>query len=185
MNVTTENYCQLAWRTAKQMPPTDMLLHGALGLLTEVSELAEASLVLKTTDYVTKELGDVVWFCNYIHTSRFGGFMPVAFAMPDTQPEAFSRETLQLLVAAGNIGTAIKAYAFYGKELDGDALRGLLQDAVTQVRIMCAGFSVPYEAVLQANIDKLALRYPEKYSDAAAIARGDEAAEPGAGYVDQ
>jgi len=183
--ITTQNYGQFAWRTAKILPPTAMLVHGALGLLTEVSELAEANVVLKTADYVAKELGDIVWFCNYIHTSRFGGFINLDVAVPDRAGSSFSQDTFGLLTKVGEVGTVIKAYAFYDKPLNDDDLRGLLQDVIEFVRIMSYAFSLKFTDILQLNIDKLALRYPDKYTDAAAIARADEAADAGADYVNQ
>lgn len=174
MNVTAENYGALAWRTAKQLTPTNMLLHGALGLLTEVSELAEAGVKVLSEDHIKKELGDIVWFCNYIYTSRFGVFLSLAPIEPDTPNSLFTAEVFRMFVSAGEVGTLIKAAAFYGKALDDYALRGGLLEVLRSVHAVCTGMGFSFDNVLQMNIEKLRLRYPDQYTDIAAIARADE-----------
>lgn len=76
---------------------------------------------------------------------------------------------------AGEFADAVKRHAVYGKELD--RVNGLeeLGDLLWYVALGCEKLGSTMAEVMQANIDKLALRYPEKYTDAAALARADKA----------
>lgn len=188
MSVTVQNYAILARRTAKVMGCRDMLGHGALGLLTEVGELGEANLDLKTADYIIKELGDVMWFCAYIYQANFGVPMELhVLPAPQEVTRPFSRENYQLLKCASNVGTMIKARLYYDKPLNGAALSDELYACIASVRQICLGFCIPFEEVLQTNIEKLRLRYPDKYTDQDAVERKDEADPAGAtpAYVNQ
>lgn len=75
---------------------------------------------------------------------------------------------------AGEFADAVKRHAVYGKELD--RVNGLeeLGDLLWYVALGCEKLSSTMAEVMQANIDKLAIRYPEKYTDAAALARADK-----------
>jgi NTP pyrophosphatase (non-canonical NTP hydrolase) len=179
MEVTTENYGSLAWRTAKIMTSNrDMLAHGALGLLTEVSELAEAlvsSNAPKGTEYIKKELGDIIWFANYIYHSYVPSNLNLVMPIPMEIAQPFGQEVLALQIRAGNIGSMIKAHLYYNKPFDLVSLVENLNEIVVSVNMVCKGFGFTFQEVLQTNIDKLRQRYPEQYTDQDAIERKDEA----------
>lgn len=98
--------------------------------------------------------------------------------------KTFSASEMDLLHAAlglasdsGEFVTAIKAYAIYGKTLDVDNCIEELGDCLWFIALACKAFGIDMVSVMEANIAKLAKRYPEKYSDEAAIARADKVAD--------
>jgi len=180
--VTPEQYSALAMRTAKIMDRREMLLHGSLGLCTEVGEFAEGMPTVKNPKpelmYVAKEIGDGFWFCNYIISAMGMEFAPMlrfAEAMGYSQDSALA----DYAARAGAVGSRIKAYGYYGKALDSDGLRVDLMNVLNTLCKICGYMQLPVDAVLGLNIHKLQERYPEKYSDADAIARKDEPAVAG------
>ena len=90
-----------------------------------------------------------------------------------------------MLAAAGEVGTLIKAYVFYGKEMDNEYLTAQLYEVLTSVHNMAQGFGLTFVEILQANIDKLALRYPSKFNQQDALARQDETGAATPAYVSQ
>jgi NTP pyrophosphatase (non-canonical NTP hydrolase) len=60
------------------------------------------------------------------------------------------------------------------RTLDGDKLVKELGDLMFYIQAMCNTINIPLITVLQANVVKLTARFPEGYSNEAAIARADE-----------
>ena len=78
---------------------------------------------------------------------------------------------------AGEFADAIKKSAIYNKPLDkGNALEEL-GDLLWYVALGCDALGVNMAEVAQQNVDKLRLRYPEKYTDALASQRLDKEGE--------
>jgi NTP pyrophosphatase (non-canonical NTP hydrolase) len=75
---------------------------------------------------------------------------------------------------AGEFADAIKKSAIYNKTLDhGNALEEL-GDLLWYVALACEALGVDMAEVAKQNIDKLKLRYPDKYSDLLAAKRLDK-----------
>lgn len=75
---------------------------------------------------------------------------------------------------AGEFVDAIKKHTIYGKELDKENCIEELGDVLWFVSLACDTLGVSMAEVMQANIEKLALRYPDKYTDEHAIRRVDK-----------
>lgn len=78
---------------------------------------------------------------------------------------------------AGEFVDCIKKHAIYGKDLDKENAIEELGDVLWFVVLACNTLDVNLSDVMRANIEKLAKRYPDKYSDEAAIARADKREE--------
>jgi NTP pyrophosphatase (non-canonical NTP hydrolase) len=78
---------------------------------------------------------------------------------------------------AGELIDAVKKYIIYGKPLDGDNIDEEMGDILWYLAIMAKALGTNFEKLMEANIDKLKLRYPEKYTDAAAHARADKVSD--------
>ena len=179
MNLTT--YISEALRTAKPLATKDALIHGALGLLTESAEYAETIVChwdagLHAGGTVIEELGDGAWFAVY--TANAAGVSlandtVLSYNAP-ARPLTHAITALRYNVAAGKVGTRIKAFVVYNKPIDADALRSELSDVVRALIDCCKANRVVFGDVLAQNIAKLKLRYPDAYSDAAAITRADK-----------
>lgn len=89
--------------------------------------------------------------------------------------EALVHGALGMASEAGELATAIKAHVVYGKELDRNNVVEELGDLLWFLQLTAITLGVSLEQVAQANITKLRARYPNKYSDEAAIARADKA----------
>lgn len=168
------NYTQLAMRTNSnvtgQNPEvTPDLLHATLGMADELFEYNMSQSWLNAVE----ELGDLCWFIalagnsldhdafdNATNDSPFG---PVAVDL-DRAP------TLTDAVASF-VGSVKKSYA-YGKALDTITLRYLLDVMVARIALIAENKSQrTLDEVLTANIAKLEARYPEKFTQDAAIVR--------------
>lgn len=75
---------------------------------------------------------------------------------------------------AGEFCDAVKKHAVYGKALDAENAAEELGDLLWYAALGCDALGVRMADVMQANIDKLRARYPNKYSDADALARADK-----------
>ena len=72
---------------------------------------------------------------------------------------------------AGEIIDPIKKSIFYGKKLDEVNLMEECGDLLYFVAVLLDELGYTFEEVMQINIDKLAARYPEKFTSAKAINR--------------
>lgn len=81
---------------------------------------------------------------------------------------------LGLTSDAGEFATAIKSSEIYNKPLDFENVVEELGDCLWFIALACKTIGTTMGEVMSANIEKLAMRYPDKYSDEAAIARADK-----------
>ena len=185
-------YQELAIRTAKRLETTaENLNHAALGIGSEAGELAltvaGAWMQLPfDPKNIPEEIGDACWYvalmCQTMDwrfeelfvTPEDGSDMSneLAAAVLGRNPIAL---TLMLNAFGGDILSVVKAHVIYGKPLDADLLKRELSLYVTTCSLLASIHEIPFEYVLDGNINKLAKRYPDKYSDQAALARADKA----------
>ena len=162
MNFT--EYSPLALRTAKPLPYAKQVTHAFLGLITETGELADT--VKRHVIYgqplnkvnLMEEVGDVFWYLNLLAHELRGNLTADAAAGLEDRP----LEDLVLLLHKHNNMLLEVADAYTGQLLQG-AARLLLQVLVH------SDHTLP--ECLEANIEKLAKRYPDKYTDHAALNR--------------
>ncbi len=76
-----------------------------------------------------------------------------------------------LTTEAAEFTDMLKKHIFYGKPLDKVNLIEELGDCTWYERVGCAALEIAYIDMLERNIAKLKARFPERYSDAAAINR--------------
>lgn len=82
--------------------------------------------------------------------------------------------TLGIAGEAGEIVDAVKKHVIYDKPLDIVNIREEIGDVMWYIALMCRTLDMSLEDLFQENIDKLAKRYPEKYTDELASARLDK-----------
>ena len=66
---------------------------------------------------------------------------------------------------------ALKKHIYYGKDLDKVNLREEAGDLLWYISIMLDVLGTTYEECMQINIEKLAARYPNKFTEEDAIKR--------------
>ena len=81
---------------------------------------------------------------------------------------------LGLAGEAGEFVDSVKKHVIYGKELDVNNLKEEMGDCMWFIALTCTVIGFDLEQIMQENIAKLAKRYPEGYSDYAAIFRADK-----------
>jgi NTP pyrophosphatase (non-canonical NTP hydrolase) len=76
---------------------------------------------------------------------------------------------------AGEFLDAVKKAFIYNKPLDVVNAKEELGDMMWYLALACRALNVSFEELMTMNIDKLKVRYPEKYTDEHAAARLDKA----------
>lgn len=187
-----KDYQALAVRTAKFFGELkDNLIHAALGISSEAGELAEtivsAWMQLPFNIHnIPEEIGDACWYAAYLCDVMDWKFedmllepgdasemsVTLAAAVIGRNPVAL---TLVLNQHASNITSVVKAFAIYGKPLDHELMKRELALYVTTASLLSSIHEADFtDYTLAGNIQKLQARYPDKYSDAAAIERADK-----------
>ena len=75
---------------------------------------------------------------------------------------------------AGEIADIFKKHVFYGKELDLEHLAEEFGDILWYLAILCDLCGYDFERIMEKNIDKLRVRYPEQFSESDALSRKDK-----------
>lgn len=75
---------------------------------------------------------------------------------------------------AGELIDGFKKHLIYGKPLNVENLVEEAGDLLWYLALLFDAIDVDFKTVMVHNITKLKTRYPEKYTDAAAIARADK-----------
>lgn len=161
-------YLSLAMRTNSTVVGTHGhvsadLLHAALGLADEHHEYHTASSWLNAVE----ELGDLCWFIALASTELRTD--------PFESLERFTRFNPQLPVLAETVGEFIslvkKSYA-YGAPLDKTRLCYLLSSMVVRIQAIAeAKADRTLDELLAGNIAKLQARYPDQFTEVAALTR--------------
>ncbi len=194
-------YQALAMRTAKMFPDLGMnLIHSALGIGSEIGELAETvnAIWLEVpqppeakpyAENILEEVGDAAWYAalgcahmgwnfeelivtdpNVVHELNW----PLWKAMQSWSPVAIHECAAGF---AGELLTIVKAHAVYGKPLAEPHFRMTMGLYITALAALIESYQTyTFVQALEHNIEKLRKRYPDKYSDADALARADKAA---------
>lgn len=82
---------------------------------------------------------------------------------------------LGICTEAGELADPVKKAMFYGKPLDVANIKEEAGDLLWYLSgPLCRALNCTLRELAQGNIDKLRARYPEKFTEAAAIARADK-----------
>lgn len=79
--------------------------------------------------------------------------------------------SMGLVTEAGEFQDMIKKHIFYGKERDDVNLKEEIGDILWYCAIALEALGADFESVMKTNIDKLKARYPEKFTEEAAVNR--------------
>lgn len=183
--VTLATYRALAMRTeappaqvfvnmSNDMPRRIRLLHAALGVTSEAKELLEA------TDLVNarEEVCDLFWFVAEGLTALGRDFQSLEDyqqAAANYRPE-HQDPHIDIVIAAGRVADHVKAVVFGNRLLFKNELGSPVIPADDQLAKdffwlmvslfeICRILGVGPEKLLAANIEKLKVRYPERYTD--------------------
>ncbi len=173
--MTLAEYQQLSGRTEKELDFSGRLHHGLIGLIGEIAEL-QAAMHAGDINEMQEEMGDCYWYLALLARACQFNLSEVGYVPCPAEPdEAYLQG---LLCHCGLLADAIKRATIYNKPYE--AQRGAMREQVLlcvrwlQAAARVEGFD--NELILFENIAKLRKRYPEAYSDAAALQRADKAA---------
>lgn len=146
------------------------LLHAAVGISTEVTELLLAE---QDVTNVKEEMGDILWYVAIAASElriNFTDFLLLA------DQEVLNSDPLKaLLWGAAESLDVVKRSLFYGLGLD-EAKFGLAVGTVLRaVEMLAADEGWTLAELQETNIAKLTKRYPEKFTRGAAVDRDLEA----------
>lgn len=99
------------------------------------------------------------------------GLRPFPPSMTTEQGFGILHAILGVSSEAGELVDAMKKHMIYGKPLDLVNLSEEVGDVMWYLALLCKHCGVSFEQVWAANIAKLAKRYPEKFSEDAALNR--------------
>lgn len=78
---------------------------------------------------------------------------------------------LGVVTEAGEIADVLKKHLIYGKTLDKVNLKEELGDVAWYVALLIRRLETNFEKIFDVNIKKLYVRYPEKFTEEAALIR--------------
>lgn len=178
--MTFKDYQLLALRTCKPLNnQNENIVHMALGIVSEYFEvlqaLSESKLTTSTEEQIAKteelmhELGDILWY-----TAGLAHFTGLDFS----RGHDFRKTSIKHAIE--RVSSIAKSTWVYNRPIDQPDKTGYtpwqqLQIAIYNI-IMWVEIEFPFkiEKVFTENINKLAKRFPEAYSDAAANNRKED-----------
>ena len=101
---------------------------------------------------------------------------PGAQVLADLTPEKANLAHLAMLITseAGELADAIKKHTIYGKPLDVANVREELGDILFAAQAIATATGTTLEECQRLNQEKLTVRFPNGYSNTAAIQRADK-----------
>lgn len=156
------------------------LLHGAIGLASELAELREMDQKVDL-DVVNlkEEMGDLCWYMG-IMVSELGFDPESIFSLHPLYSAAGTEEQRRkdlsehidnLTIDIGNMVDLLKKNLMYGKDLNVDGIKEKLFNIGRQIEAALNVYEMTSSQSLERNIEKLRARYGEKFTEAAALER--------------
>jgi len=153
------------------------LAHMGLGLAEEYLEYLDEQYPkddeIIDVNILKKEMGDLCW---YLAGLRYIFMNDKPIALFEFQGDAIdlSKEPLTLEVCLLRIQNKLKKYFAYGKDFNIDELRKDIEIAFHAIAVYeCETWHIDFQDMLNSNIEKLKIRFPDNFTDGEAIAQAD------------
>lgn len=112
---------------------------------------------------------------NEMKNDDFAKHVARLFIKPSDSMGRMVHASMGIAGEAGEVIDATKKTWIYGKELDRENILEECGDLLFYITALLTETGFTIEDAMAANVAKLAKRYPEGYTDAAAITRADKA----------
>lgn len=179
-----DEYQALCLRTLNDEGTSRNILHCILGVAGEVGEVTELiGSGAHAPNGLVGELGDCMWYAAVLAKQfdvRLSLIAVPAFS-PNQIPE--HRELNGMVVYAAQMIEVIKKYEFYKKEFPPEKVLGPLSNYLYCLLEVCRFNCLDPIDVAYANINKLAARYPDKFTFENAVNRNNEAESAASGTL--
>lgn len=155
---------------------TNRMLHAIIGISTEMGEIVEAY-ERTNVDFVNvaEEVGDAYWYTAVL----FDELDIARVDAPELSPLPASSLPKQLLSQSADMLDKCKKTMFYGKEFDDAVLHEQIVRFYVTLGLFVDGLqtevNAPKEKIWEVNLNKLKIRYPEKFDMTDAEVRDLEA----------
>lgn len=151
-------------------------IHMTTGMVTELGEIMECiyfKLPHQTVDEINlkEEAGDLFWYCG--NFANFWGYRltEVSFRHKAYYFTSGVDPLIQLTIRIAILQDFDKKELAYSKAKNQDKVKEAFFDILKAVSDFCLFYGIIPEQAMQLNIDKLRVRYPEKFSEESAIDR--------------
>lgn len=164
-----QDYQKLARRTCPSLGSDKLdLAHMCLGMCSELSELSDA--FSKNDDInASEELADIMWYLGNYATTR-----GILLNLPeDTDKNAVLYDEM-LDWYIHELSDISKKYIAYNKNINSENELFLINGILYKISILFSDILLNAPSLLKAlenNINKLKVRYPEKFTEEAALNR--------------
>jgi NTP pyrophosphatase (non-canonical NTP hydrolase) len=154
------------------------LLHSALGIVTEIGELVYNELNATGDEAKNKaeligELGDVLWYIAVACDTLKLDFNAIVESKIDA---AIYDNTLdKLIVKSTDILDMFKKTIYYKRNFNIQDVSIIIEDIIELTISLINYNRLDLETILEKNINKLAIRYPDKFNAYRAIHRNLDA----------
>lgn len=158
------------------------LLHGAIGLASELSEIQQATFAeeLDPTN-IKEEIGDVYWYMGVIVNEleldaeellgHKNGVRKGFYNENDDIRKYFEQSAQAMTISVGNLIDVLKKTLMYGKELNTKGIEQEIRTLAFETEYILNLFGATPDQARERNIEKLRARYGEKFTEAAALER--------------
>ena len=148
------------------------MMHMAMGLSSELLEL----LTSESKENEKEEVGDMFWYLACLAEKLALNLEePVIKTMEQSSfNEQYDNITVDLVKNCEKLISNIKKNTIYSKEVSIDLYQELIENIFQNLYDLCENIGYNVNHVMNENIEKLKKRYPEKYTDSAAIERADK-----------
>lgn len=172
--IDLNQYMNRAIRTLKPGKPLHVLIHCSLGIAGEVGELFMAIDKMDKVN-VREEMGDIMWYLAVAcKTAELD--MNVLYMESDTYMEQSSSTGMQnLIMGMANFVDHIKRAEFYTKEVETAHIGMASLALLSGLRMMSHSYGFSFADITRRNIAKLAVRYPDKFTELNATERNLDA----------
>ena len=158
-----EEYILESERTCAQLPPTEHQIHMMLGVTGEFFKEMYVAIGSEDNEKAADEIGDVLWYLAGLARS----FGMSSFIAKDNESDVF--------IAIGSIAEALKKKFVYGKDYDLEEMQESVFKIYETLEEACESADLDIKLVMQKNIEKLRIRFPEKFEKDLAINKDDSA----------
>lgn len=162
------NYQEQAGRTNAELGSYKLnLAHMMLGISSELNELEDA---MNKNDIVniSEEGADMFWYIANYMTFRDYNFNNFKTCI------GLKYNQLELNILYYNVSCfsdMVKKFIAYGKPIDVDLEKGYLVKIIGSINSIFKQYDIDTDQSLQNNIDKLKVRFPEKFTFEGALVR--------------
>lgn len=111
---------------------------------------------------------------TYFATNEFAEHVARLFVKPSDETGRMVHAAMGISGEAGELIDAIKKTWIYGKPLDRENVLEESGDLLFYLQALLTECGFTIDEAMTANVGKLRKRYPQGYTDAAAIARADK-----------